>query len=292
MPISRNQHFDPNTIPNEPSDYIAAVERAVSGIRPSHGKELVWRNEDREKTGWSVVYLHGISASRRELAPMSEKIAELLDANLVLILLTDHGIDGGAMARATSLDWLNNSVEAITVGQRIGEKVLVTGVSTGPALATWAASQPTLVENVGSLFLFSANYGVHGASTGLLNMPLAKTLLPLIFGDERSFEPMNTQQAQGRTTRYPSKSVFAMASLLRLSDTIAVRKLNLPAFFIYSTDDKIVLAPQIRDAISDWGGSTAEVIINDSCDPNNHILTGDIISPEKRTLSIGLGGKD
>ncbi len=142
MPISRNQHFDPNTIPNEPSDYIAAVERAVSGIRPSNGKELVWRNEDREKTGWSVVCLHGFSASRRELAPMSEKIAELLDANLVLILLTDHGIDGGAMARATSLDWLNNSVEAITVGQRIGEKVLVTGVSTGPALATWAHQSP------------------------------------------------------------------------------------------------------------------------------------------------------
>jgi hypothetical protein len=72
-----------------------------------------------------------------------------------------------------------------------------------------------------------------------------------------------------------------MASLLRLSDTIAFRKLNLPALFIYSTEDKIVLAPQIRDAISDWGGPNAEVIINDSSDPNNHILAGDIISPEK-----------
>ena len=70
--------FDPDTIPNEPSDYIVAVARAVSSIRPSHGKEIVWRNEDREKTGWSVVYQHGFSTSRRELAPMPEKLRSCL----------------------------------------------------------------------------------------------------------------------------------------------------------------------------------------------------------------------
>jgi hypothetical protein len=43
--------FDPDTIPNEPRDYIPAVERALSGIRPGHEKEIVWQNRDTEKTG-------------------------------------------------------------------------------------------------------------------------------------------------------------------------------------------------------------------------------------------------
>lgn len=259
--------------------YVDDREKSVSGIRPGLEADVEWHEDQFVKTDFAIVYLHGFSASRRELEPVPQQLAQDLRANLYLSRLSGHGRDGTAMSEPGLADWLNDVAEAIEIGTRLGNRVIILGVSTGATLATWAASQTDLAPKMEALILISPNYAVQGASTGLLNMPWASTILPMVFGKTRSFEPKNELHAEGWTTSYPSSAVFSLAALLRLSDGIDVSKISIPALFIYSTKDSVIVPKHVEERAREWGGSTSSIVIDDSEDPHHHVLAGDALSP-------------
>lgn len=288
--MSIESKFDAKLIGNDLDVWLADSERKVSNIRPNAAKELIWHDESsKDKTEFAIVYLHGFSASKVEIAPVPQKVANVLGANLYLTRLTGHGRNADAMAEANLSNWIDDTKEAIEIGTRIGEKVVLLSGSTGGTLATWAAIDPEQKGKIHSVVSVSANYGIKGASIGMLNMPWAETLLPLIFGNERSFEPSNDAHAKGWTTRYPSSAIFPMAALLRLVSEMDKSKATAPHFFIYSEKDSVVEYGEIEKVRNSWGGETEKMIINDSKDPHNHVIAGDILSPnttERTTTAI------
>ena len=162
--MTQKLSFDPAGIDFDVDSYLSKAEAAVPDIRENAAKEVVWNNPmTKARTEFAIVYIHGFSASKVETAPVSQNVAEALGANLFLTRLSGHGTTGKAMGEATMSEWLDDTLEAVAVGKRLGDKVVLVSASTGGSLSTWAVAQPQLADQITGLVMISPNYAVHGA---------------------------------------------------------------------------------------------------------------------------------
>ena len=73
------------TLPDDLDVYLKESERRIEGIKPGMEKTIVWADsEQRQATPYSIVYLHGFSAPRQEIAPLCELVAGAVGANLFI----------------------------------------------------------------------------------------------------------------------------------------------------------------------------------------------------------------
>ena len=142
-PVDTTIRFDPATIGSDPDAYLARQEADVPNLRRNAQKEIVWAYPaSRAKTPLAIVYVHGFSAAKAEVRPLPDEVAARRSgANLFYTRLTGHGRDGAAMEQAAVNDWLNDLAEAVAIGRRIGDRVVVIGTSTGGTLATFGATR-------------------------------------------------------------------------------------------------------------------------------------------------------
>ncbi len=132
----------PVSLPENIDGYLKAKEGRYPDIVPGAEKLIVWNDaQEKKPTAYAVVYLPGYSATRQETAPLTELVARAIGANVFLARLAGHGRGADAMGEAETHDWLNDGVEAVEIGHRIGEKVILIGSSTGATLAIWLAMQ-------------------------------------------------------------------------------------------------------------------------------------------------------
>ena len=115
-------------------DAVAKTEAAHRDITPGAEKTFVWHNDKQEKTPLSIVYLHGFSATRQELAPVAQRVGEQLGANVFLTRLVGHGRSSEAMREVTLQRLIDDAREALHIGNQIGERTLLIGTSTGATL--------------------------------------------------------------------------------------------------------------------------------------------------------------
>lgn len=274
-----NLQLRPLNLPEDLDAYLAQAEGQFTDIVPGTEKTIIWATAEKTKTPLSIIYLHGYSASRQEVAPLPDELAAQLGANLYYARLTGHGRPGEAMAEATVNDWLNDAAEAFAIGERLGERVIVMGTSTGGTLAAWLAQQPTTQAAL-AYILISPNFGPRDPNSEILTWPWAKQLAPLLLGAEYSWEPQNAEQAQYWTHQYPSTALVTMLGLVkyvRESDLASIEK---PVLVIYSPSDTVVNAQEIERRYAQFGSEVKELIpISQSANPEYHVLAGDILDP-------------
>ncbi|SNT16745.1 alpha/beta hydrolase [Tropicimonas sediminicola] len=284
--------FDEAQVPEAPADldaWLAERESGVPALRPDSAKRIVWAGEAGQVTPLSVVYLHGFSASSEEIRPVPDAVAEALGANLYFGRLSGHGRDGAAMAEPGAGDWIHDTAEALAIGRRIGERVLVIGTSTGGTLATIAAADPAMSERMAGVVLVSPLYRIADPAAGLLTLPFARHWAPLIAGAERSFSPVNAAHAAHWTSSYPTVAVVPLAALVSHVAKIDVGTIDVPALFIYSRADTVVSAEATDVAHDAWGAPASRLLIeaDGAGDPANHVIVGDILSPERTDAVSG-----
>lgn len=278
-PVDLTVHFDPSSIGPDPQAYLSAAEAKVPGIRPGQAKQIVWANASRSRTPVAIVYVHGFSASNAELRPLPDLVAKTLGANLFLTRLTGHGRDGAAMAEGSVNAWINDYAEAIAIGRSLGDKVFVVATSTGGSLATVEAANADVSKDVAGIVMISPNYGIQAAGSFLLTWPWSKQLAELIIGKERSFEPRNALQVQRWTTRYPTVALLPMAALVKLAAATNVETIKIPALFVLSDRDKVVRPELTKEIAARWGGPHELLLEDRAEDPDQHVISGDTISP-------------
>jgi esterase/lipase len=260
--------------------WLAERESGVENLRPGAEKSIVWANPaSKARTDYAVVYLHGFSANREEIRPLPDIVAKELGANLHFARLTGHGRDGAAMAEATANAWLNDTAEALSVGRTLGEKVIIISTSTGGTLATWALSKGGLAEDIAGTVMVSPNFGVAVMGSEILGWPWARQIIPLIFGEERGFEPVNEDHARHWTTSYPSVALLPMQATVSRAKAVKVEEINVPALFVIHPEDKVVRSDVTLDVANRWGGPSQVVQVRNSEDPYNHVIAGRILSP-------------
>lgn len=198
--VDTTVRFDSSLIGDDPQAYLARREAAVPDIRDGLEKEIIWANPMiHARTPLSIVYVHGFSASKGEVRPLPDEVADQLDANLFYTRLTGHGQGGAAMADGSVNAWINDYAEALAIGRAIGDKVIVIATSTGGALAAWAATQPGASDGVAAIAFISPNFGVRASGAELLTMPWGREIAQLFAGKERIFPPRNPLHDSGPT---------------------------------------------------------------------------------------------
>ncbi|MEM9247641.1 MAG: alpha/beta hydrolase [Pseudomonadota bacterium] len=280
-PVDRTAEFDPAALSDDLDAWLAQREAEVPDLRAGAEKRIVWAGTPGERTALSLVYVHGFSAAAEEIRPVPDLVAAALGANLHYTRLTGHGRDGSAMAEATAGDWVRDLAEAVEIGRRIGERVVLIGTSTGGTLIALAAHEAALGRDVAGLVFVSPNFRVSAAGSGLLTAPWARSWVPLLIGAERAFVPHNPRQAAHWTTRYPTEAVIPMAALVAHVRDLDHDAVSLPALFLYSEHDTVVSPGETGRVAWAWGGAAhvETLVMGPEDDPDSHVIAGDIMSP-------------
>lgn len=149
------------------------VENTDEGVHIKHDNHsrIVWADENKkERTSYSLLYLHGFSASWYEGYPAHIKFAEEFGCNLYIPRLASHGIETEDPLIDMTPDRLWESAkEALMVARSLGKKVYIMSTSTGGTLALkLAADFPEYVEG---LILYSPNIRINNNAAFLLSKP-------------------------------------------------------------------------------------------------------------------------
>lgn len=261
--------------------HLRSREAAVPRLRAGDGKEIVWADPAAPaRTPLAVVYLHGFSADPHEMDPVPRQVAAALDANLFLTRLTGHGQDGAALGEATAADWLRDTEEALQVGRRLGERVVVMGASTGATLALAAAAADDGSGTLAALVLVSPNLGPRDQRARVLLWPWGGLLARVLVGRERCFQPLNEAQARHWTTCYPTRALLPMMALVEHVRTSDPARVRAPLLVLYSPGDLVVDARETERIFPRFGSTVKRLeIVDRTEDPARHVLAGDILSP-------------
>ncbi len=272
----------PPTLPSTPAevaDMISKREGAVTGLRPGAEARVTWGGAPGERTSVAFVYVHGFSASRQETAPLSENLARSFSANLYEARLTGHGRSGDALGQATAEDWVRDTREAIAIGQKLGERVVVVACSTGATSTMLVAAEDK--PEVAAYVLLSPNFGPRNAATGLLLWPWAETWVPMVMGQERSWEPANEAQGKFWTTRYPMAALFPMMALVSRTRAADLSEVSSPVLVLHSEEDPTVDPESIESAFIRMRAAEPRQRQLVTGAGDHHVLAGDILSPER-----------
>jgi pimeloyl-ACP methyl ester carboxylesterase len=260
--------------------WIAAREAAVPGLRPHCAAHVVWPSAARVQAEVAVVYVHGFSASPKEIAPVPERLAAALGAPLYAARLTGHGIDGAAMARATATEWRADVDLALAIGARLGRRTIVIGCSTGCTMLTLAlAEDPGQVA--GAVYV-SPNFKMASKVVqSMLMAPGVQAWGPLVAGQTRTFVPVSDGHAAYWTTSYPTAALWPMAEAMRAVEALDLGRITVPALFATCKADIVVSPAAAAAAAARWGGTvtTLDVVMGPGDDRNGHVIAGDVMSP-------------
>lgn len=271
------------TIPELPEDiesWLAASEQSVSGkyqLIPGTEKRVRWQTSG-DRTEYSIVYLHGFSATRQEIAPTTEIVADRLSANLYETRLSGHGHGRLPMDGVRAEHWLQDGVEAIRIGAALGDKVVVVGTSTGATLALALNGHPVM-DNVAALILISPNIAPADPSAVWLTRPAGPLMARLIAGDTRSWTPHNELQAQYWSTSYPIDATVEVMRLVDRAQRLTSTAMPQDVLMLLSSDDTVISPQAARDAFDVIDAPRKILVEVHAEDPSNHVLAGEILSP-------------
>ncbi|HVK49591.1 MAG TPA: alpha/beta hydrolase [Pseudobacter sp.] len=235
-----------NDMPQVPSGADALVsyvanEEAAHKLKKDNEARIIWFNDTlKEVTPYSIVYLHGFSASQEEGDPVHRSIAKQYGCNLYLSRLAEHGIDTTEiMANLTADKYWESAKEALAIGRRLGQKVILMGTSTGGTLAVKLAAE---YPDVYALVLMSPNIEIDDPNAWLLNNPWGLQIARMVKSGKyiESTSDTRPEYKQYWTPKYRIEAAVALEELLESSMTPATfHRIDQPALVLYYYKDDV-----------------------------------------------------
>lgn len=272
----RNQYFTPQNLPQEISkldDYLQSEENKYD-VKVGKEKTILW-NDGKNRTEYSVVYLHGFTADRQEISPVAERVAQKLKANFFATRFTGHGIDADAYGEATLPLWLKDTDEAIRIGNMIGEKTIVIATSTGASLAS-LSNQSTIYANM----WVSPNFHPKDPLSKLVIIPWGAHIVTLIKGKYK-IDPL---------TNKPELLTSVYVPLMLTVEAVEKKDFSnfyTPTLIFMSTKDQTVSPEKTFQGFQRLATPFKKLVVYDNSESKNmHLITGDNTSPNSNELFI------
>ncbi len=234
---------------NQLDAYVKAKEDKIKNLRPDNEARILWADSTQQKTKWSMVFLHGFSASPMCGDPIILEIAEKYKMNTYLARIAGHGVGNiESFKDLTPNAMIDSAKEALAIGKKLGEKVLVVGSSTGCTLASYlVAENPDYAD---ALMYYSPNIDLYDQKSQIAVLPWGLQILRFFFnGNYREISFRNQSANQYWTTKYRLEGLVAMRSLVNNAiDEAKFAKITQPFFLGYwhkneEEQDKIISIP-------------------------------------------------
>lgn len=199
---------------------ITALEQYIKDsearkpVRKDNQARILWYNDTGHVSEYSIVYLHGFAGSYRDGYPVNVNIADSLKANIYLSRWAGHGLKPQAALKDFSAKaaW-ESAKEALTIGKKIGKKVIIMSTSTGGTLALKLAA--TYPDSVFALINLAPNIEDDMEGAFILNSPWGYELANLVsLGAKKKIEHEEELAAHYWDTVYPSKALVDLQVLV------------------------------------------------------------------------------
>jgi esterase/lipase len=237
------------SVPQEPAaleQYVDANETQHK-LKPDNEARIVWNDSTKSKTPYSVVYLHGFSASQEEGDPVHINFAKKFGCNLYLPRLADHGVDTTEELLYFSGDrFWESSKEALQIGKAIGDKVILLTTSTGGTMALMLAAE--FPDDVFAMLNMSPNIRINDPAAFVSNnhwgLPLVKAVLG---GDYNVVKYDTAARDQYWNTRYRAESIPQLQEILESRmNASTFERVKAPTLTLYYYRDEEHQDPTVK----------------------------------------------
>jgi esterase/lipase len=289
--------FDPAmpTVPQLPDElekYVAHQESRHK-IKPGNEARIIWNDSSKKKTEYSLVYLHGFSASQEEGNPVHRNFARKFGCNLYLARMADHGIDTvDQLLNFTPDRWWASSKEALAIGKAIGEKVIIMSTSTGGTMALILAAE--YPKDVFALINMSPNIAINDSKAWLANNPWGLQIARAVFGGKSRIFPKDSLVHLYWNDSYRLESVAQLQELLESRmNPETFQKVKCPSLTLYYYKNEQQQDPQVKvSAMLEMNKQlgTPDVLKETIAIPNAgaHVLGSPLVSKDVLSVEAGV----
>ncbi|MCK0192284.1 alpha/beta fold hydrolase [Arenibacter sp. F20364] len=263
-------------------------EKVNTKIKANNESQIIWYDSIPTRTEYSILYLHGWSASHEEGAPLHRELGQRYGANVYLPRLEGHGVqEEQAMLHLTATDYFESAKEALAIAKRIGKKVIVMGTSTGGTLALYLAQGD---KDIAGLLLYSPNVRIYDPTAVLLSGPwgleIAKTIMDSDFYESEA----DSLKQSYWTTKYRVEALTQLQALLDETMKPEVfQHIEQPTFLGYyykneEEQDKVVSVPALLEMYEELGVSSELKRKVAFPEVGNHVMTSYITSKDLESV--------
>ena len=277
-------------LPSVPEDlqaietFINEHESGTPNIRPNNKAEIVWYDSVPRITEYSMVKLHGFSARRMEGNPVHRNLAKKYGANLYLPRITGHGLkEEEAMLDLTAEDMMQSAAEAIAIGKKIGNKVILVTTSTGGTYGLYLAEQQ---PDIAAIILYSPNVKIYDPNSGLLAKPWGLQLARLVKGSDFIEWPLDSVRQNYWTNKYRLEVLTELQALVESTMTEETfQKVSQPVYlgYYYKNDiaqDNTVSVPAMLDMYDQIATPTDQKMKVAFPEANHHVIASSLTSEQ------------
>lgn len=293
-PHPKAPEFDP-TLPQLPDSANSLMEQVAAwesghNIKPGNEARIVWANDSiQQPTEYSIVYLHGFSASQQEGSPVHEQLAKKFRANLYLARLSEHGIDtSDALLNMTATSLWESARNAYAIGKKLGKKVILMGTSTGGTLALQLAS---VYPDIAGLLLLSPNIAINDPNAWLANNPWGLQIARLVKGSKMNIIANKTDEYKRYwNTQYRLEAITELQELLERTMTEATfKKIEQPVLVLYyykneQQQDPVVKVSAMRNMFDQLSTPATKKRMVAIPNAGSHVLASPIQSKDILTV--------
>ena len=267
----------------ELKSWIDSRESKFENIKPNNASQLIFYDSIPQKTEYSVLYLHGFSASIAEGNPVHLNIGKALKANVYLPRLYDHGlIEAEPLLDFTGQQHLDSAKEALAIAKKIGEKVIVISSSTGGTLSLILGDDP----QIAALLLFGPNVEIYNPDAKLLTLPWGLYIARAVLNSKyHTMDNITEQKLNYWTTQYRLEPTIHLQKLVETSMRPEVfKKVTAPVFMGYyykneQEHDRVVSIPALLKMYDQLGTPDDQKQKMAFPDAGDHVIISYLTTP-------------
>jgi len=236
---------------------INRSEKETKNLKRDNQARIVWADSSKkQKTSYSIVYIHGFGASWAEGEPIHRDLAKRYGANLYLARMHDAGIsDPDAFDDLTPENFMANAKRALAIGKVLGDSVIVIGTSAGGLLTVYLASTNPEIKGI---VLYSPCMAVASPALKLVTGPWGRKILYSIMGEYRKPADQDPEKSNFWLQSYRTNGLLTLQQTI---DAIArpeiYRKIKMPVFLGYyfkneKEQDQVVSVKAMQDMFPEF----------------------------------------
>ena len=278
-------------LPNVTSDLTAlekevnSTEKATPDLKPDNEARIIWADSfKKEKTTYSIVYIHGFGASWAEGDPIHKDLAKKYGANLYLARMHDAGIaDTNALQDLTPENFLEGAKRALAIGKVLGDSVIVIGTSAGGLLTTYLAATHSEIKGV---VLYSPCIEVKNGTLKLITRPWGKQILHKAIGEYSKSRDTIPEREQFWLQGYHTNGLITLQQMMdAISRPEVFEKIKMPIFVGYyykneEEQDQVVSVKAIEKMFPELGTPDDQKVLKAFPESGDHVIASRLRSKD------------